>query len=178
MKAHPSFWLTFALLLLALSGCKGPSRDDKISAKDDIGFELWISDHRDLLSPADIKEINTARQQIRYKVMQKQPGLPSSELAAAVYQEIDGRTLQELLRTGYALQIERMKTELLNYQPQLERFQTHKQNPGLDDEQKQTVDAALAKLDRLMREHQQELARLTQRLTELESSGSGLPTAK
>ena len=177
MKAYPSFWFTFALLLLSLSGCKGPSLEDKISARDDTGFELWISDHRDLFSPADIKEINTARQQIRYKVMQSQPGLPSADLATAVYKEIDGRTLQELLRTGYALQIERMKTELLNYQPQLERFQAHQQNASLDEEQKQTVDAALAKLDRLMREHQEELARLTQRLTELESS-SGQPTTK
>ena len=54
------------------------------------------------------------------------------------------------------------------YQPQLERFQGHLKNPSISEEQQQTVNAALEKLNRLMREHQEELDRLTKRLTELE----------
>ena len=154
--------------MLLVAGCSQPSRDDKIAARNDTGFELWLAKHASVLTPEDIKEINTARQQIRYKVMQARPGLMSDEFAIAVYSEIDGRSVHELLLTSYALQIERMKTELLNYQPQLERFQAHQRNPHLTQEQKETVAASLEKLHRLMNEHQEELARLTSRRSELE----------
>jgi hypothetical protein len=149
--------------------CRNASRDDKISARDDTGFELWISDHNDVLSPAEIKELNTARQQIRYKVMQARPGLSSADLSAAVYEEINGLTANELLRNGYALQIQRLKTDLLNYQTQLERFQAHEQDTHLSAEKKEVVAEALAKLRRLMQERQDELARFSQKLTQLDS---------
>lgn len=156
---------------LLVSGCSKPSRDDKITARDDAGLALWLSKHSAIFTPEDIKEINTSRQQIRYKVMQSRPGLMSGEFATAVYSEIDGRSVHELLLATYPLQIERMKTELLNYQPQLERFQGYQQNTQLTDEQKETVAAGLEKLHRLMREHQEELARLNKRLSELERQG-------
>ena len=163
----------FSLLLVALliGGCKKASREDPVSARDDSSFELWIAERNEVFTPAEIEELKVARQQIRYKVMQSRPGLMSDDFAIAVYSEIEGKTVQELLVTGYKLQIERMKTELLNYQPQLERFQGHLQNPNITEEQQQTVKAALEKLNRLMREHQEELARLTKRLTELERAG-------
>ena len=165
--------LGFSLLLLTLltGGCKKASREDPIAARDDFTFDLWISDHNELLTPAEIEELKVARQQIRYKVMQTSPGMMSDDFAIAVYAEIEGKTVHELLVTGYNLQIERMETELLNYQPQLERFQAHLQNPNLTEEQGRTVNAALEKLNRLIREHQEELARLTKRLAELERAG-------
>jgi hypothetical protein len=156
------------IAVLLVAGCSQPSRDDKIAARDDTGFELWLAKHATVFTPEDIKEINTARQQIRYKVMQARPGLMSGEFATAVYSEIEGRSVHELLLISYALQIERMKTELLNYQPQLERFQAHQRNRQLTEEQKETVTASLEKLHRLMKEHQEELSRLTSRLSELE----------
>ena len=164
--------LSFSLLLVTLliGGCSKVSRDDPISARDDFTFDLWIADHKGLLTPAEIEELKVARQQIRYKVMQSSPGMMSDDFAIAVYSEIEGKTVHELLVTGYKLQIERMETELLNYQPQLERFQGHLRNPNISGEQQQTVNAALEKLNRLMREHQEELARLTKRLAELERS--------
>jgi len=157
--------------LIGLVSCHKASRDDKLNARDDTSFELWISDHKDVLEAQDIQELNTARQQIRYKVMQSHPGMMSEAFSDAVYAEIYGHTMQELLLTSYQLQIERMKTELLNYQPQLERFQAHQQNPNLNESQKKTVVESLEKLHRLMEEHQAELARLTKRLSELERGG-------
>lgn len=162
--------LGFSLLLVTvvIAGCSKVSRDDPISARDDFTFDLWIDKHDEVLTPAEIEELKVARQQIRYKVMQSSPGMMSDDFAIAVYSEIEGKTVHELLVTGYKLQIERMETELLNYQPQLERFQGHLRNPNISEEQQQTVNAALEKLNRLMREHQEELARLTKRLAELE----------
>lgn len=122
----------------------------------------------EVFTAAEIKEINIARQQIRYKVMQSRPGLMSAEFARAVYAELDGRTVDELLRTSYALQIERMKTELLNYKPQLERFEAHQKNSSLDQSRKTVVAESLEKIHRLMREHKEELARLSKRAAELE----------
>ena len=160
--------LSLLLVSFLIGGCKKASREDPISARDDTSFELWIADHNEVLTPAEIEELKVARQQVRYKVMQSRPGLMSDDFALAVYAEIEGKTVHELLVTGYKLQIERMETELLNYQPQLERFQGHLKNPNISEEQQQTVNAALEKLNRLMREHQEELDRLTKRLTELE----------
>ena len=157
------------MLAVAVAGCSKPSRDDKIQARDDTSFELWLGKRSGVFTAAEIKEINTARQQIRYKVMQSRPGLMSAEFAIAVYAEIDGRTVHELLRTSYALQIERMKTELLNYKPQLERFEAHQKNPNLDASQKTVVAESLEKIHRLMREHEEELARLNKRAAELET---------
>lgn len=160
------------VIALSVAGCSKPSRDDKIQARDDTSFELWVGKHSDVLTPAEVKELNTARQQIRFKVMQTQPGMMSGEFSNAVYAELDGRTVNELLRTSYALQIERMKTELLNYQPQLERFEKHQRNPHLEESQKTVVTESLAKLHRLIREHEEELARLSKRAAELEPSAT------
>lgn len=156
------------MAVLVIAACTQPSRNDKISATSDTTFELWIAKRSKLFTPADIKEINTARQQIRYMVMQSRPGMMSDEFAVVLYAEINGKTIHELLLTSYALQIQRIKTELLNYQPQLERFQEHEQNKHLSEDQKKTVSDALEKLHRLMRGHQEELARLNARLAELE----------
>ncbi|MEO6005754.1 MAG: hypothetical protein ABIZ04_18800 [Opitutus sp.] len=168
MRALPGLWFLILLLATTLSGCRSASRSDKISAPDDTGFELWLSDHKDVLSPVDVKELATARQQIRYKVMQTSPGMMSADFARAVNAEMEGKTLHELLLTSYALQIERMKVELQNYQPQLQRFQAHEKNRSLNAEQKQIAAEALEKLHRVMTEHEDELARLTKRLSELE----------
>src|SRR5688572_8558451 len=133
-----------ALVLVATS-CSKPSRQDPISAKDDGSFALWLSRHAEVFSPEDIKEINTARQQIRYKVMQARPGLPPDEAMQSVYAEINGQTVQELLRTGYALQIERMKTELQNYEPLVAKFRAGQRNNALADDQKQYASDSLEK---------------------------------
>ena len=172
MKSRGIAPIILVLAALVMAGCRGPSRDDKITARDDTSFDLWLSDHRDVLSPSDVKELNTARQQIRYKTMQSRPGMMSADFANVVYAEINGKTLHELLITSTQLQIERMKTELLNYQPQLQRFQEHDANTHLTDDQKQTVKESLDKLHRLMAEHQEELARLTKRLSELEQEAA------
>jgi hypothetical protein len=155
-------------LLFAAVACRHASRDDKLTAANEARYDQWIVDHKDVLTPADIAELNTARQQFRFKVMQAHPGLMSEDFANALYAELDGLTLHEILVKSYGLQIERMKVELLNYEPQLARFEAHQKNPDLTDEQKETVNAALEKLHRLMGEHEQELARLQKRLAELE----------
>lgn len=161
----------------AFAGCHPATRQDKISATDGTTFDSWVEAHRQVLSPAELKELDEARQQLRFVEMQQHPGTPSDELNRAVYAEINGHTLNEVLIRSYNLQIERMKTEMLNYQPQLERFHAHQQERSLSDEQKETVNAAIEKLNRLMSEHQTELTRLTKRLSELEHESTPTPPA-
>lgn len=162
---------------LVFAGCHPPSRQDKISATDGATFDSWVEAHRNVVSPAELKELDEARQQLRYVEMQQHPGTPSDELNQAVYAQINGHSLNEVLVRSYNLQIERIKTELLNYQPQLEKFRTQQQDRTLSDEKKETIAAALEKLNRLMSEHQTELARLTKRLSELQRESTSTPPA-
>lgn len=174
MKTQPRYWCSLLLVLFVAVGCRNASREDKLSAPDEARYEQWIVDHKDVLSPEDINELNTARQQFRFKVMQSHPGMTGEDFSNAVYAEMDGLTLRDVLVKSYGLQIERMKVEMANLQPQLERFQAHQRDSSLTDEQKETVNAALEKLHRLLGEHEQELARLNKRLTEVEKENTGV----
>jgi len=150
------------------AGCHPAARQDKINATDGAAFDSWVEAHRNVVSPSELKELDEARQQLRYVEMQQHPGTPSDELNQAVYAQINGHSLNEVFIRSYNLQIERIKTELLNYQPQLEKFRTYQQDRTLSDDKKETIAAAMEKLNRLMSEHQTELARLTKRLSELQ----------
>ena len=172
MKAHAK--LTFSLLLVALlaTACHRLSREDKISAHDDASFDQWISDHKTVLTATDVPELNDARQQIRYHVMQQHPGMMSDDFAAAVYGEIDGKTAHDLIVNGYEIQSARLKAEIANYEPDLKQFKSHDPSQ-LGSEQKKYVTESIAKLERLVREHQQELDRVTKRLDELKQTAGG-----
>src|SRR6266540_649994 len=93
------------LIALALAGCqKAASREDPIVARDDASFEEWISNHTRVLNPSEVRELNEARQQIRFRTMQAKTGLPAYEFTKAVYDDINGKTVRDLLLTSYALQ--------------------------------------------------------------------------
>ncbi len=161
--------LTSLLLLasLVLAGCHKASRDDRIAAHDDTEFEEWVASHSAVLTPAETRELNEARQLIRFRVMQAHTGLPADEFAKAVYADIDGKTVREVLLTGNALQIGRVKAELANFQPQLKRFETHEADQSLSDEQKTYVANSLSTLHQKIQQREEELTQLKARLEEL-----------
>jgi hypothetical protein len=161
---------TFTLLILGtLVSCqKAPSASDKIVAQDDTSFDNWLTEHTAAFSVGEIDELKTARQQIRYKVMQAHPGLSSAELAEQVYAEINGHTANDVLRESYALQVDRLQTELKNYQPQLEKFQAAAKEGHSDEDQKKYINDSLDRIRRLMGQRNEELARVTARQAELE----------
>jgi len=166
MKARIALTFSMLLLAVAMTGCHKVSREDRIAAHNDTGFAEWTANHSTVFSPTELSELDTARQQIRFRVMQQHPGLMSQEFSDALYAEIDGHTVHELLMTGYALQVDRLKTELANYEGQLQPFKSHDVS-ALSDDQQHYVKESIAKLERLMGERRDELARVTNRLEEL-----------
>lgn len=161
--------LTFFLAAFALvfAACRSASPDDKIAAHDDTSFENWISERRPALTAADTTELRDARQTLRYKIMQAHPGMASKDLSDAVYAEIDGKTRAEFLIASYELQLQRVNTELANYQPMLEKFQNYGKEHSVNEEQQKMLNDNLEKVQRLMRERRESLDRLTSRLAEL-----------
>jgi len=165
-----------AVALLALTGCSQPAaRTDRITARDEAGFDQWVELHRAVLTADDIKELNEARQQIRYKVMTQHPGLMSADFGNALYAEIDGRTLRELLMTSYALQIESAEVDIRNYQPLLDKYHGYEARRDLDADQRQEVQAMLAQLDGKVAKREAELAQLKKRLAEVKQMASAAP---
>lgn len=170
MKKLPRFAVLLAVLCAFLASCARPSRDDKITARDDDSFALWLSKHESVLSADDLREINEARQQIRYKVMQEHPGMMSDVFAQTVYADIDGKTPHELVLLSYAYQVDRYRVEIANYAPLIERYEKFQANPNLTVGQRQDVEANLAKLNRLKAERIADLERVTKRLAELKQT--------
>lgn len=169
-----SIVVTALALLVAVAGCKQPAKEDPIRAHDDTSFQTWVEEHQRVLTPAEVKELNEARQLIRFRVMQSHPGMPAGEFAQAVYADINGKTVRDVLMVGCALQIDRVRVELENYKPLVAKL-TEYQQMRLNDEQKRDAEAKLANLDRLMREHREELERLTKHLEELKSAAVAKP---
>jgi hypothetical protein len=173
MGALGRFFLALLATVMvgAVAGCgAGPAADDKISARDDLGFELWISARKSSLSADDIRELNEARQNLRYKQMQAFPGMSAELRSAAVYAEIEGKTRRELLLLSYALQVERVQVELANYRPMLKQFKDYGDPQLLGEESRTRVIEGLARIQRLMAERQEKLGRLRKRIGELRAS--------
>lgn len=179
MNARLTLSIVILVFLGVLVGCqKAPSANDKIVARDDASFDNWLTDHTATLSVTELDELKTARQQIRYKVMQAHPGLSSAELAEQVYAEINGKTANEVLLQSYALQIDRVKTELKNYQPQLDKFQAAAKESRSDVDQQTYINDSLAKIRRLMDQRNEELARFTSRQAELQRQAGSASSAQ
>ncbi|MCR6657328.1 MAG: hypothetical protein NVV63_16305 [Opitutus sp.] len=163
-------FLALGFLLALVSCSKPPARDDKIEARNDAEFEQWLSNHRDVIPANERKEIDEARQQLRYKVMTARPGLMSDAFAEALYAEINGRTVDEVLATSYDLQIERVEVELKNYAPMLARLETDSAKGYLTEDQKEAIATNLRQLREKIAQREEDLKRLNARRAELPSS--------
>ena len=168
---HRPARLSFSALLLALAAtfasCSKPARTDVIHVRDDAGFDSWIADHQSVLSADDVRELNDARQLLRFKAMQAHRGMSSEELANEVYADIDGKTAHDLLVTRCELQLERLRAELKDYDPMVQKFQNAKNDLALNDDQKQYADEQLQRIARLQQEHRDQIAAFEKRLAEL-----------
>lgn len=174
--ARVAFTALLVLLSLAFGGCqKAASHDDPVVAHDDSSFDAWVAQHTAVLTPTEARELTEARQQIRFKVMQAKTGLPKDEFEQAVYEQINGKTVREILLTSYALQIDRVTTELANYEPQLKRFETHDASQRLTDDERAYVEKSLSTLKAKMQQREDELQQLRARIDELKKSPAAAP---
>ena len=123
-RTRPCACVTLALLcaLVGLVGCQRNPYDIKISARHDRGFELWLSGESGTLSPADIKALNEARQQIKLAAMTETPGLATAELDLAVYAQINGHSVRDVLLRGLDIQIDRLAKEIARLEERENRY--------------------------------------------------------
>ncbi len=168
MKTPRLLLLSAVAFLLALASCSKPAtRDDKIKARNDAEFEQWVSARSEVIPDRERKELEEARQQLRFKVMTARPGLMSDAFAEALYAEIDGRTVDELIASGYDLQIDRVQVELKNYEPMVARLEADAAKDYLNDDQKSAISSNLRQLKEKIGQREAELKRLEARRAEL-----------
>lgn len=175
VSARVALTSLFLLLSLLLTSCQKPSRDDRMAVHDNASFDEWVAKHSDVLTPTEIRELTEARQQIRFRVMQTKTGMPPEEFTKAVYDDINGKTVREFLLMSYALQIDRVNTELANFQPQLKRFENRDANHRLNEDEKAYVTKSLSTLHEKMKQREDELARLKARAEELKQLPATAP---
>jgi len=123
-RARPCACVALALLcaLAGLVGCQRNPYDAKISARHDRGFELWLSGESGSLSPADIKALTEARQQIKLAAMTATPGQATADLDLAVYAQINGQTVRDVLLRSLDIQIDRLAKEIARLEERENRY--------------------------------------------------------
>jgi hypothetical protein len=106
----------FAVIALVATitfcGCEKHPFEEKISARNDLGFSMWLSDHTGQLNADERRELTEARQQIKFAVMTDTPGLNAQDFEQNVYAEIYGHTVKEVLLRGLEIQQQRLSKEI------------------------------------------------------------------
>ena len=159
--------LTLGLLLAA--GCGGAKREDPIHARNDAEFETWIADHDSIFSADEIKELDDAKQQIKFLAMTERHSAESDAFNNAVYGRIDQHTAREVLVTGYLLRVDREQVELQNYDPELQKLQRYVADRHLDADQHRIFADDLERIQKKIAGRHATLAQLQKRLEELKA---------
>ena len=65
-----------AALLMSV-GCQRHALDEKVEARNDLDFSMWLARQSSDLTAVDRKDLRDAVQQIKYTIMTASPGLTS-----------------------------------------------------------------------------------------------------
>jgi hypothetical protein len=104
-------FLACAVLFLC-AGCRSKPLDEKITARNDLDFAMWLARQPNEITVEDRKDLRDALQQIKFTVMTASPGLTPAEQSAAVYAEVRGHTIREVLSASFILQHDRIAAEV------------------------------------------------------------------
>ena len=105
--------LVLAGVALAFSaGCGSKPLDEKITARNDLDFSMWLTRQSRELTTEDRKDLRDALQQLKFTVMTASPGLTPAEQSAAVYSAVQGHTIREVLLASFTLQHDRIASEV------------------------------------------------------------------
>ncbi len=98
--------------LFALVGCQKAPLDEKVTARDDFTFSLWLANQSGALSPDERADLEDAIKHLKLALMTGTPGLPSPDLARLLYGQLHGRTVREIIATSLTLQHDRIAGEV------------------------------------------------------------------
>jgi len=98
--------------LLFTTGCQRHPLEEKVTARNDLDFSMWLSRQPRDLTASDRKDLRDGVQQIKFIVMTASPGLTPTAQSQATYAELTGRTIRDILTTSLTLQHDRIADEV------------------------------------------------------------------
>lgn len=100
------FW---AVLAFGLAGCqRGDPLDTKVGAATPLSFQQWRADVIQRLTTNQVRDLDTAVQEIRYKIMAD--GYSGTDPVNEVFRDrVTGKTLRQLVEMGYTAKIDRIE---------------------------------------------------------------------
>lgn len=98
--------------LCLFAGCQKAPLDEKVTARDDFMFSLWLGNQGRGLLPEDRADLQDAIKHLKLALMTSSPGLSSKQLADLLYAEISGRTVREIVSASLTLQHDRLASEI------------------------------------------------------------------
>jgi len=103
---------TFLFLALVLGGCaKVAPLDEKVVATSDSDFEMWKSDAAGDFTLQEWQDFDGALEDIKLDVMASGKGSGANGVSNAAYARINGKTVREVLKTGFDLKLKRLGDE-------------------------------------------------------------------
>jgi len=96
----------------AFSGCdRTPPLDQKIAADSYLAFEMWRSRTEPDLTLDQRKDFAAAQWEISSKIIADRKPADSQDTAETMREQIDGKTIREVLERGYGLKLARLNAE-------------------------------------------------------------------
>ncbi len=155
--------LACAALLLA-TGCQRHPLDEKVTARNDLDFSMWLSRQPRDLTAVDRKDLRDALQQIKFIVMTASPGLTPAEQSQATYAELSGQTIREILAASFTLQHDRIAEEVATLLSREDRYRAV--DPAtLNSEAREFLEGFKARME----QRRSEMQRLEDRRLQIEA---------
>ena len=110
MRILPLFLATAAGI--ALAGCTPRAAlDQKVSADSAIRFSMWRTRIDDELTLEQRKDLDAAFWEISHKLNSEGKPQEPDDAEATMRDEVSGKTVREVLRSGYEIKLARLKSE-------------------------------------------------------------------
>ena len=121
-------------LCLLLVGCGSSNPlDARITANDALGFSLWRAQHDSSLSPDQREMLDKALQEMRFHIMSAEETSGAEFIQATLMEEVDGRTVREVIQMGLGWELSRAKDEWTALKTGMERNARFRTKPGDTD---------------------------------------------
>ena len=105
-------WPVVGCLLLGLAGCARTNpMEDVIVATSDFNMSVWKSDVAGDFTIPEWHEFDDAVQEIKFNIMASGEASGSERIQNAAFDKINGKTVREVLKTGFDLKLKRLAGE-------------------------------------------------------------------
>lgn len=126
--------LVILMLVLVVAGCSRNSPYERtVNAKSQMELSLWRSKVGRELSPREWRLFDRTLEELRLQVMIEKKASGSEAIGKAVFAQIDGQRLYDVMNTGLTRRVERIAAEKEEFDELYGRVERVRTLPG-DDE--------------------------------------------